>query len=145
MPGILVGVDGSDHASRALQWAMNMAAALQAPLTVLVVNPVAVSQWTGRPIVLPEDRTEQEEDRRAAEKAVAEAASRLGQPGPPSVTVQAVSGHPAGVLIEASRGADMLVVGSRGGGGFASLMMGSTSSQVVHHAHCPVVVMPHEG
>jgi nucleotide-binding universal stress UspA family protein len=145
MPGILVGVDGSDHASRALQWAMNMAAALQAPLTVLVVNPVAVSQWTGRPIVLPEDRTEQEEDRRAAEKAVAEAASRHSQSGPPSVTVQAVSGHPAGVLIEASRGADMLVVGSRGGGGFASLMMGSTSSQVVHHAHCPVVVMPHEG
>ena len=87
MPGILVGVDGSDHASRALQWAMNMAAALQAPLTVLVVNPVAVSQWTGRPIVLPEDRTEQEEDRRAAEKAVAEAASRIGQSGPPSVTV----------------------------------------------------------
>jgi nucleotide-binding universal stress UspA family protein len=53
--------------------------------------------------------------------------------------------HAARELIEASRNADLLVVGSRGGSGFASLMMGSTSSQVVHHAHCPVVVMPHNG
>jgi nucleotide-binding universal stress UspA family protein len=145
MPGILVGLDGSDHASRALQWAMKMAADLHTHLTVLVVNQVAVSAWTGQPIVLPEDRTAQEEALRAAEKAVTEVASHLGQPGPASVTVHSVSGHAAGELVEASRDADMLVVGARGGGGFASLMMGSTSSQVVHHAHCPVVVMPHEG
>jgi nucleotide-binding universal stress UspA family protein len=145
MPGILVGVDGSDHASRALQWALKMAGALQAPLTVLVVNQVAVSHWTGKPILLPEDRTAQEEALHAAEKAVTEAASSAGQPGPASVTVHAVSGNAANELINASRDADMLVVGARGGGGFASLMMGSTSSQVVHHAHCPVVVMPHGG
>jgi len=59
--------------------------------------------------------------------------------------VRAVSGIAAQELIEASRDADLLVVGSRGGGGFASLRMGSTSSQVVHHAHCPVVVMPRNG
>jgi nucleotide-binding universal stress UspA family protein len=146
MPGILVGIDGSDHASRALEWAMKMAAALQVPLTVLAVHQVAFSHWTGNPIVLPEDRTAQEAARRAAEKAVAEAADRLGRPGPASVTVLAVSGSaPARELIEASRDADLLVVGARGGGGFASLMMGSTSSQVVHHAHCPVAVMPHDG
>lgn len=74
---------------------------------------------------------------------MAEVAGRLGQPCPASVTVLSVSGNAARELIEASLHADLLVVGARGGGGFASLMMGSTSSQVVHHAHCPVVVMPH--
>jgi len=143
MPGILVGVDGSDDGSRALEWAMTTAAALHLPLTVLAVHEVAVSHWTGNPIIYPEDRAAQAEARQAAEKAVAEAAARLGEPGPPPVTVHSVSGNAARELIEASRTADLLVVGARGGGGFASLMMGSTSSQVVHHAHCPVVVMPH--
>jgi len=57
------------------------------------------------------------------------------------VTVRAVSGIPAQELINASHDADLLVVGSRGGGGFAGLRMGSVSSQVVHHAACPVVVV----
>ena len=61
------------------------------------------------------------------------------------MAVRAISGIPAQALIEASRNADLLVVGSRGGGGFANLAMGSTSSQVVHHAHCPVVVVPRNG
>jgi nucleotide-binding universal stress UspA family protein len=143
MPGILVGVDGSDHASQALEWAMKMAADLHLPLTVLTVHQVGASHWTGNPIIYPEDRTEQEQERQAAEKAVAETAGRLGQSSPASVTVLSVSGNPARELIQASLNADLLVVGARGGGGFASLMMGSTSSQVVHHAHCPVVVMPH--
>lgn len=143
MPGILVGFDGSDHAARALEWAMKMAADLHRPLTVLAVNQVAVSNWTGNPIVYPEDRAAQEEARQAAEKAVAEAAGRLGHSSPSSVTVLSVSGNAAHELIEGSRDADLLVVGARGGGGFASLIMGSTSSQVVHHAHCPVAVMPH--
>jgi nucleotide-binding universal stress UspA family protein len=145
MPGILVGVDGSDHAAHALEWAMKEAAAHHAPLTVLTVHQVAASHWTGNPIIYPEDRAAQEAARQSAEKAVAEVAARLGGPGPASVTIHAVSGIPAQTLIEASRDADLLVVGSRGGGGFTSLMMGSTSSQVVHHAHCPVVVMPRDG
>jgi nucleotide-binding universal stress UspA family protein len=73
---------------------------------------------------------------------VAKAAAQLGESQPLSVTVRAVNGFPAQELIEASRYADLLVVGSRGGGGFARLMMGSVSDQVVHHAYCPVVVVP---
>ena len=54
---------------------------------------------------------------------------------------QAVTGLPAEALLEAAADADMLVVGSRGAGGFKRLLMGSVSTQVTHHAHCPVVVI----
>jgi nucleotide-binding universal stress UspA family protein len=78
------------------------------------------------------------------EETVAKTAAQLGQPQPPSVTVRTVQGFPVQELIEASREADLVVLGSRGAGGFARLMLGSVSDQAVHHAHCPVVVVPHE-
>lgn len=71
------------------------------------------------------------------------AVGELGGPGPESVTVRAVSGQPAQALIEASADADLVVVGSRGAGGFATLLTGSVSSKVVNHAACPVVVVRH--
>jgi len=63
---------------------------------------------------------------------------------PTSVTVTSVHGLPADELIKASEGADMVVVGRRGTGGFARLTMGGVSSQVTHHAHSPVLVVPHD-
>jgi nucleotide-binding universal stress UspA family protein len=145
MPGILVGVDGSGHSQRALEWAMSEAAARQAPLTVLTVQPVAVSAWTGVPISSGEDEPALERARQAAEEAASKAAGQqTGQDGPPSVTVRAVAGNPAEELIKAAGDADLLVVGSRGAGGFARLVMGSVSSQVAHHAPCPVVIVPPE-
>ena len=57
-------------------------------------------------------------------------------------SVRAVTGAPAEILLNASADAEMLVVGSRGNGGFGRLLLGSVSSQVVHHADCPVVVIP---
>jgi nucleotide-binding universal stress UspA family protein len=141
MPGIVVGIDGSEHSQRVLGWAMREAALRQAPLTVLTVHQVAGSHWTGNPVVYPEDRPVQEQARQAAEEAVAKAASQMGDARPPSVTVRAVSGLAARELIEASQDADLVVVGSRGGGGFGGLLMGSVSSQVVHHSACPVAVI----
>jgi nucleotide-binding universal stress UspA family protein len=142
MSGIVVGVDGSDASQHALEWAVKHAALEHAPLTVLAVHQVAVSAWTASPIIYPEDRPEQERVRQAAEEAVSKTISRLGDARPGSVTVRGVSGQPAQALIEASHDADMVVVGARGGGGFARLLTGSVCSQVVNHAACPVVVVP---
>src|SRR5512146_2376642 len=142
MAGIIVGVDGSHDAHRALEWAMKEAAIRHVPLTVVTVHEVAVSGWTGQPIVLPMDQPEVDKARQAAEEAVAKAAAQLGESQPAAVTVRAVNGLAAQELIEASRDADLLVVGSRGGGGFARLMLGSVCDKVARHAHCPVVVVP---
>lgn len=140
MAGIVVGLDGSDHAHRALEWALKEAAAHHAPLTVLAIHEVAASAWTGSAITYAEDDPLVEKTRKAAEEAVAQASAQLAER--PEVTVKAASGVPAHALIDASRDADMVIVGSRGAGGFSRLVMGSVSNQVVHHAHCPVVVIP---
>jgi len=139
MPGIVVGIDGSEHSQHVLEWAMQEAALRQAPLTVLTVHEVAGNQWTGTPIVTAADEPYEEKARTAAEQLVAEAAKESFEPA--SVTVRAVSGVPARALIMASQDADLVVVGSRGGGGFSGLLMGSVSAQVAHHASCPVVII----
>jgi nucleotide-binding universal stress UspA family protein len=141
MPGITVGVDGSDHSYRALEWAMKEAGLKKVPLTVLGVHTVAANEWTARPTVFPEDEPMTEQARSWAEEAVGKIAGQLGDAKPASVNVRATSGFPAEELINASQDSDLVVVGSRGHGGFASLL-GSTSSKVVHHAKCPVVVVP---
>ena len=86
--------------------------------------------------------TKLENTRRRVEEIVAQAATQAGDPGPTSISVRAEIGLAARVLIEASRDADLLVVGSRGTGGFARTLLGSVTQQVVQHAECPVVVVP---
>ncbi len=142
MPGIVVGVDGSAHALHALEWAMREAAIRHTELTVLTVNPAMASPWTGHRLTMPGEAEAKEQSRQAVEKAVAQAAQEIGAQQPVSVTVTVFSGFPAKSLIDASRGADLVVIGSRGAGGFESLLLGSISSQVVHHAACPVVIVP---
>jgi nucleotide-binding universal stress UspA family protein len=142
MSGIVVGIDGSHNSSHALDWAMAEAAVRSADLTVITVNSVPASYWTGQPVTLPGDESKVEEIRAAAADAVAKAAAELGDNQPKSVTVTAVNGFPAKILVDVSENCDLVVVGSRGGGGFGSLFLGSVSSQVVHHAKCPVVVVP---
>lgn len=145
MPGITVGVDGSGHSQQALEWAVKEAGIRRAPLTVLTVHEVAGNHWTGHPMIYPADQPMTETIRQAAQEATQKAVEQAGEPGPAAVTVRAVSGLAAQELIEASADSDLLVVGSRGGGGFARLLLGSVSSQVVNHAACPVVVIRHEG
>ena len=144
MPGIIVGIDGSVHSRRALQWALNEASIRHAPLTVLTVNQ-AVAGYSGSAVGYPGDEERTEKARDAAQEETDRVLEMTGTGSrPPSVTVRAVSGLPSEALLDAAADADMIVVGSRGAGGFRRLLMGSVSTQVSSHAHCPVVVIPAE-
>jgi nucleotide-binding universal stress UspA family protein len=144
MPGIIVGIDGSVHSRRALQWALNEASIRHTPLTVLTVNQSVVG-YSGSAVAYPGDEERTEKARDAAQEETDSVLGTIGtESRPPSVTVRAVSGLPSEVLLDAAADADMIVVGSRGAGGFKRLLMGSVSTQVSSHAHCPVVVIPAE-
>jgi len=141
MPGIIVGIDGSVHSRRALEWAVSEAALRHAPLTVLTVNQAVAGYWG--PVVYPSDQDLTRQIRETAQEETDSVLEKAGEESrPPSVTVRAVTGLPAEELLSAAAGADMLVVGSRGAGGFKRLLLGSVSTQVTHHAPCPVVVIP---
>ena len=143
MPGIIVGIDGSAHSRKALEWAVNEAAIRHSPLTVLTVNQTISAYRGGTVVTYPGDEELRQKARKAAEEETDEVLEKLDAVLLPSVTVQAVTGSAGQSLIEATVGADMIVVGSRGAGGFKRLLLGSVSSQVTQHAHCPVVVIPH--
>jgi nucleotide-binding universal stress UspA family protein len=147
MAGIVVGVDGSANARYALEWAVREAAVRNAPLTVVTVNEVAASFWTGNPITVPADEVLLETARKEATGLTDKALAELGESRPASVTVKAVNGFAADELIDATRDADLLVVGARGGahghGGMAHHSpIGSISNKVLHRAECAVVVVP---
>jgi len=142
MSGIIVGIDGSSHSYRALEWAINEAAIRQVPLTVLTVQQAITGYW-GAPVVYPGDADLVEHARKVAQDETDIALGKLpAETRPPEVTVLAVAGAPAEEILGAARDADMIVVGSRGAGGFKKLLLGSASSQIIHHAHCPAVVIP---
>jgi len=144
MPGIIVGIDGSGDSRRALDWAVREAAIRHAPLTVLTVQQVMASFWAG-PVIYPADAELAEHARKIAQDETDDALGKLAaDTRPPEVTVLGVPGIPAEKILGAARDADMIVVGSRGAGGFKKLLMGSVASHVTLHAHCPVVVIPAE-
>jgi nucleotide-binding universal stress UspA family protein len=142
MAGILVGIDGSDHSRRALEWAVNEAAVRHAPLTVLTVSQAVAGIWGRGPVEYPGDPDRATHAREAAQKQTDTVLQNAAASRPSSVSVEAVTGFPAEELLRAAAGADMIVLGSRGAGGFKQLRMGSVAHQVTHHAHCPVVVVP---
>jgi nucleotide-binding universal stress UspA family protein len=138
---IVVGVDGSESSIQALRWAIE-----QARLTGASVD--AVMAWkfpTGTFDRMTRAEVDFEASNRDALAGILghEGASQSGVEVRPVVT----EGHPADVLLRASSGADLLVLGSRGLGGFTSAVVGSVSLQCVLHAHCPVLVLRdgHEG
>ena len=141
MSGIVVGIDASPHSMAALAWAMREAATKKAPLTVVTVEIVAASGWGGSQ-VYGADFELRDKAQKAAEEAVASIAQKLGDAAPESVTVRALIGQPAEQMLEAAKDADHLILGRRGSGGFNRLTLGSVSSQVAHHAACPVTIVP---
>jgi nucleotide-binding universal stress UspA family protein len=143
MSRIVVGIDGSSDSLRALEWAVREAAKRQAPLTVITVYRTVVTFWGGA-ADLPLDGSDADRARGDAREATHKALALAGGERPESVTVEAVNGLPGDELISASENADLIVVGARGTGGFARLLLGSVAVQVAHHAHCPVVIVPAE-
>jgi nucleotide-binding universal stress UspA family protein len=143
MSGIIVGVDGSGHSQRALEWAMKEAAIRHVPLTVLTVHEAIRGYFSGVALY-PDDPARTEEARKAAQAETDKVLAGLDGPRPDSVTVKAVHGFPVEELVKAGKDVDMIVLGSRGAGGFTRLLMGSTASQVSQHAHCPVLIVPPE-
>jgi nucleotide-binding universal stress UspA family protein len=143
MPGIIVGVDGSGHSQRALEWAMHEAGLRHLPLTVLTIHP-AMMGYFGGVVTTAQDQELTEQVQALVTAETDKVLTGLNGPHPESVTVKAMNSFPVAELINASKEADLVVLGSRGAGGFSRLMLGSTADQVVRHAHCPVTIVPHE-
>lgn len=130
----VVGVDGSAASLEALRWAVDEAAAHGAELEVVAAWQLPATAWS---VPLPEDEL-REAFQQTADKAIAEAAAQ--NPDVPT-TLRVAHGGAAEVLLEAAKGADLLVVGSRGHGGFTGALLGSVGQHVVQHAPCPVVII----
>jgi nucleotide-binding universal stress UspA family protein len=143
MPRIIVGVDGSGHSQRALEWALKEAALRHVPLSVITVHPAIVGYF-GDVVTSPVDRQLTEQVQATVQAETDKALAALDGPHPESVTVKAVHGLPVQELVNASKEADMVVLGSRGVGGITRLLLGSTADQVVQHALCPVLIVPPE-
>ncbi|MEU3653531.1 universal stress protein [Streptomyces sp. NPDC032161] len=137
---IVVGVDGSDSSKQALRWAVR-----QAELTHAVVEAVTAwdfPQFHGALGWLPPSSSDEAALEGRARRELLEAVEEVTGSRPPvEVRAEVRYGTPAGVLIDASRGASMLVVGSRGLGGFSGLLLGSVAQHCTQHARCPVVVI----
>lgn len=140
MPGILVGIDGSAHSQSALEWAAKEAAIRHTSLNVLTVHQAAASGWGGT--TLYEGDEELTIKARDAAQALTDKVLSGLQARPESVTVTAVHGIPAEEILNAGADADMIVVGSRGGGGFTRMLLGSVSATVAEHAKVPVMILP---
>ena len=142
MSGIVVGYDGSACGDAALRWAVHEAELRNTKL--LVISAVAQrhvpAQLSSSVYVDPP-----EEDVTAARERVESALSKLsadvGLSAMPAVEVSVPIGNAAALLIDASRQADLLVVGSTGNNIWIQLLLGSVSTVVTHHAHCPVTIV----
>lgn len=140
MGRIVVGIDGSAESRAALAWAVEEAGYRRATVEVVhawFLPAVAFAPYGAAavPVLAPGDLE------KAADALLHDVIGEVVGDDRATVDAVLVEGHPADVLVTKAVGADLLVVGSRGHGGFAGLLLGSVSNHVVHHATCPVVVI----
>ncbi|WP_431774440.1 universal stress protein [Streptomyces cucumeris] len=134
---VVVGVDGSDTASGALDWAAGMAALRGIPLRI-----VHASLWERYEGCLPASAADRPAERLRGETVLATAAERAGRGAPAlKVMTDLVTDDPVTALLRAGQSAEAVVVGWRGRGELASLLLGSVGLGVAARAHCPVVVV----
>jgi len=149
---IVVGVDGSSESRQALRWALTEASYRRTSLHVVwVLHPAMevehippIGPLVAAPIYVPSEE-ERDEVRRRTEQQLESIVAKVEREMPEAADVPiervVVAGHPAEMLLDAASGAELLVVGSRGRGGFAGLLLGSVSQTCAHHANCPVVIV----
>lgn len=139
-PRIAVGLDGSASSVAALHWAIHLARLTGGTVDAVVASLVPVSvTGAGSVLVALSDCSDIEQ---IAKRALEEVINKIIGPGDgPLVRSLAVHGSPGPVLVNASVGAELLVLGSRGHGGFSGAVLGSVGQHCVRHAHCPVVII----
>jgi nucleotide-binding universal stress UspA family protein len=137
---VVVGVDGSPSSKAALAWAVEQAKLTDASVEAVMAwqYPVSFARAAYAPIGPPMDTDLAAE---AEEVLGAVINETVGPSGPVKVSAIVRQGNPAQILLETAKGADLLVVGSRGHGGFTEALLGSVSQHCIHHAACPVVIM----
>jgi nucleotide-binding universal stress UspA family protein len=148
--GILVGVDGSASAKRAVQWAACEAAMRNVPLRIVHVISPAIGGYSGFGLTtaaLPEDYGQvlEAEAHRILDEATRIADDTIDGGGRVRVTAELVGSLLVPTLVDMTKEAQMIVVGCRGEGALARGLLGSVSTALVHHAHCPVAVIRHDG
>lgn len=142
-PGVVVGSDGSALSEAAIATAFEQADGRGLPLTVV---HAWAPEFVGAGIAALAAETNLQQAAEEESALAAEVLAGWGEKYPDVVVHRAtVRGHPVAALVDSSKGAELVVVGSRGRGGFAGLLLGSVSQGVLHHAHCPVMVVRHEG
>ncbi len=134
---IVVGIDGSQSSTAALDWALG-----QAELTGASVE--AITAWEYPAFYSWEGGTVPPREFEGAASVTVETtveSALEGRPTSTPVRTRVVQGHSAQVLLEAAEQAELLVVGSRGHGGFVGALLGSVSQKCAHHSPCPVVIV----
>ncbi|WP_433719522.1 universal stress protein [Actinoplanes sp. CA-051413] len=139
---IVVGVDGSPGSKTALMWAMNQARLTGATIQAVTAweDPARYGTAYGWTATAFDGNTFATAIAKDLDATVADVTAQMEYPV--TVLTQIVEGHPAETLLRAADGAQLLVVGSRGHGTFAGIILGSVSQHCVQHAPCPVVVVP---
>jgi nucleotide-binding universal stress UspA family protein len=135
---IVVGVDGSESSRDALAWA-----AAQARLTSRRLVAITTWEWPasyGVYVGIPIDVNFEEDATQALHQAIEKT---LDEHDAAMVIEKVIHGHPAPVLLDASKHATLLVIGSRGHGEFTGMLLGSVSEYLATHAQCPVVIVRH--
>jgi nucleotide-binding universal stress UspA family protein len=139
-PRIVVGVDGSASSLAALRWAVHQAELTGGTVDAVVAwqMPATMTGFGFAPVAVADGSEMEQTAQRVLDEMVSSVA---GPEGGPAVRRLAVQGFPAPVLLGASVGADLLVLGSRGHGGFSGALLGSVGQHCVRHARCPVVII----
>lgn len=139
---IIVGFDGSEHSQAALTWAVDEARQRNGQLSLITAWNKPPLAWYPAVLETAAGQIAAEEPPEEEARTLQLAALKSAEDRGVTATGQLVNTHsPASAILDAAKDADLIVVGSRGHGGFPGLHLGSVSTQVANHAHCPVLVV----